>query len=194
MASHKSRTVLVYDNGLFVELAITLSKDFGRVLYYSPWESGYPRSNALRIGEGIKGVERVSSIWPHVDEVDLFVFPDVYGGALQQHLTDMGKGKFPKGAMLGVEVKDKCYVGKTMRYAALPEEVRAVNEKLASTLKQYRYRGFISLELRSTPDGKAYLIDPCARRGSPPKGGNHHARNCCPETSPWRRARAARAG
>jgi predicted RNase H-like HicB family nuclease len=46
--------------------------------------------------------------------------------------------------------------------------VRGVNEKLAPALKGYGYRGFISTEVRCTEDGKAYLIDPCCRAGSPP--------------------------
>jgi len=280
MPSHRDRTVLIYDHGLFVELAVTLSKHFGRVLLYVPWENGYPRSNAPRIGQGIKGVERVLSPWDHYDEIDLWIFPDVYEGALQQHLVDMGKrvwgcrmgeeleldrvkskehckaigidigpyahivgldalrehlkdnddqwvkisatrgdmetfhapnyaqveqqidelehnlgakkkvmefiveegidpaieigydgytidGRYPKGAIVGVEVKDKAYVCKTMRYSQLPEKVRSVNDKLAKTLKGYGYRGFISTEIRCKGD-KAYLIDPCARCGSPP--------------------------
>ena len=35
-------------------------------------------------------------------------------------------------------------------------------------MKRYGYRGFISTEVRCTKDGKAYLIDPCCRAGSPP--------------------------
>jgi hypothetical protein len=50
----------------------------------------------------------------------------------------------------------------------LPDQVRSVNEKLAPALKRYGYRGFISTEVRCTKDGKAYLIDPCCRAGSPP--------------------------
>jgi hypothetical protein len=281
MPSHKDRTVMVYDHGLFVELAITLAKDFGRVLYYVPWESGYPKSNALRIGQGIKAIERVSSPWSHFDEIDLWIFPDVYEGDLQQHLVDMGKavwgcrrgeelevdrdaskqlckklgidigayqvivgidklrehlkrnddqwvkisatrgdmetfhaktyelvdtrigelehnlgakkkimefivekgidpavesgydgytvdGKFPRGAMTGCEIKDEAYLLRTMLYKDLPKQVRAINDKLSPALKDYGYRGFISTEVRCTPDGKAFLIDPCARCGSPP--------------------------
>lgn len=281
MPSHRDRTICVYDHGLFVELAITLSKDFGRVLYYAPWENGYPKSNTLRIGQGIKGIEAVASPWPYFDDIDLWVFPDVFEGGLQEHLAKMGKrvwgcrmgeeleldrvaskehcrtlgidigpyaqvigldalrdylkehddqwvkisatrgdmetfksdnydlieprldelehnlgakkkvmefiveadipdaievgydgytidGKFPKGAIVGVEVKDKAYVGRTMRYSQLPKEVRSVNDKLAPTLKAYGIRGFISTEIRTTNDGRAYLIDPCMRCGSPP--------------------------
>jgi hypothetical protein len=78
------------------------------------------------------------------------------------------RGKFPKQAMAGIEIKDKGLVMKTMTYAALPEEIRDVNDKLGPTLREFDYRGFLSTELRITRDHKAYSIDPCARAGSPP--------------------------
>jgi hypothetical protein len=277
----KSKTALVWDNGIFTEIAVTLAKDFGRVLYYVPWTSGMPKSNALLIGEGLDGVERVSSPWAHFDDIDIWIFPDVYEGDLQAWLASQGKrvwgcrtgaeleidrpasketskklgidigpykvikglaalrkhlkahddqwvkisgtrgdmetfgaktykhveprldelehnlgalkkvmtftveqgindavetgydgftidGKFPKAAMTGVEVKDEAYLMKTVRWSELPDQVRSVNEKLAPALKRYGYRGFISTEVRCTEDGKAYLIDPCCRAGSPP--------------------------
>ncbi|WP_340054498.1 hypothetical protein [Pseudomonas sp. JAI120] len=70
--------------------------------------------------------------------------------------------------MTGGEVKDEAYLMQTVRGAELPEQVRTVNEKLAPALKSYGYRGFLSTEVRCTKDGKAYLIDPCCRAGSPP--------------------------
>jgi hypothetical protein len=279
---YPGRTVLVWDHGLFLDaLAVPLAKDFGRVLFHVPWQNGYPRSNAPTIGTGIPGIERVLNPWAYYDEIDLWVFPDVYEGDLQEFLAKQGKrvwgcrggeilevdrvaskehskqlgidignytavdgldalrehlkthddqyvkvsafrgdtetfhapnykhaepqldelehnlgakkkimqfivedaindaievgydgyvidGKYAKSAILGVEVKDKAYVGRTMRYERLPERVRDVNAKLAATLKDFDYRGFISTELRLTADGKAYLIDPCCRMGSPP--------------------------
>lgn len=278
-SSYKGKCCLVYDHGLFLELARTLSRDFGRVLYYAPWETGAPKSALRCIGEGVDGIERVSSIWPHVDGVDLFVFADVYEGALQEYLAKLGKrvwgcrmgeeleldraavkehcaalgidigpytvlhgldalrthlkrhknqfvkipalrgdmetfkadsyelieprlnelannvasktmeficedeipdaievgydgytvdGRFPKEGIVGVEVKDQAYVCSAMAYRDMPASVRGVNAKLAGTLRDYSYRGFISTEIRATQDGKAYLIDPCARCGSPP--------------------------
>lgn len=279
MTSYRGKTALVYDHGLFVELAVRLSRDFGRVLYYSPWECSAPKSNACCIGSGVEGIERVSSIWPHVDETDLFVFPDLYEGALQEYLVGQGKrvwgsrmgeeleldraavkehcasvgidvgpytvvegidelrahlekhgnqfvkiahtrgdmetfradsyalieprinelshnvctktmeficedeipdaievgydgftidGRFPKEAIVGVETKDAAYVGAAMPYRDLPKTVTGVNAKLAPLLRQYKYRNFLSTEIRATDDGKAYLIDPCARAPSPP--------------------------
>jgi hypothetical protein len=279
--SLKSKTALVWDNGIFTEIAVLLAKDFGRVLYYVPWTSGMPKSNALMIGEGVEGIERVASPWSHFDEIDIWIFPDVYEGDLQQWLASQGKrvwgcrmgaeleidrptsketskklgidigpykvitglaalrkhlkanddqwvkisgtrgdmetfgaksyekveprldelehnlgalkkvmtftveqgindavetgydgytidGKFPKAAMTGVEVKDEAYLMKTVRWSELPDQVRSVNEKLSPALKRYGYRGFLSTEVRCTKDGKAYLIDPCCRAGSPP--------------------------
>lgn len=280
MAGYRNRCVCFYDYGLFVEIAVTLAKDFGRVLYYAPWQDGYPSSNSLLIGTGLDGVERISSIWPYLDEIDLFVFPDVYEGPLQEHLISLGKrvfgcrmgeeleldrikskeiskklgidigpytvvkgldalrqhlkekddqwvkisatrgdmetfhsknyalveprldelehnlgakkkvmqfivedgindacevgydgftvdGRYAKGAIVGVEVKDKAYLGRTMAYRDLPDDVRSVNDKLTPALKKYKYRGFLSTEIRCNDDG-AFLIDPCARCGSPP--------------------------
>src|SRR6516162_5422708 len=268
------KTLLCYDHGLFLQLARVLAKDFGRVIYYVPWESGYPRSNIPRIGDGFPEIERVLSPWSYYDEIDVWCFPDCYEGDLQDFLVSQGKrvwgcrsgefleldrvaskehskelgidignyeavtgtdalkeylkrhddvylklssyrgdtetmhipnfaageiqidelernlgakkkvmefvvedaineaievgwdgfvidGQFPKNAILGVEMKDKAYVGKTMKYERLPERVRDVNAKLAPTLQKVGYRGFMSTELRCTGDGKAYLIDPC---------------------------------
>jgi hypothetical protein len=276
-----SKTCLCWDNGIFTAMAVTLAKEFGRVLYYVPWTSGMPKSNALMIGEGLEGIERVVSPWPYFDDIDIWIFPDVYEGDLQEWLVGQGKrvwgcrlgaeleidrptskeaskklgidigpykvitgldalrkhlkanddqwvkisgtrgdmetfgaktyekveprldelehnlgalkkvmkftveqgipdaietgydgycidGKWPKGAMTGVEVKDEAYLMKTVRWNDLPEQVRSVNEKLSPALKKYGYRGFISTEVRCTEDGKAYLIDPCCRAGSPP--------------------------
>lgn len=277
----RSKTCLCWDNGIFTAIAETLAKDFGRVLYYVPWTSGMPKSNPLMIGEGINGVERIASPWSYFDDIDIWIFPDVYEGDLQDWLVAQGKrvwgcrsggeleidrptskeackklgidigpykvitgldslrkhlkanddqwvkisgtrgdmetfgaktyekveprldelehnlgalkkimeftveqgipdaietgydgftidGKFPKTAMTGVEVKDEAYLMKIVRWPDLPEPVRTVNEKLAPALKRYGYRGFISTEVRCTKDGKAYLIDPCCRAGSPP--------------------------
>jgi hypothetical protein len=281
MTDFRSKTCLVYDNGLFVEFARELAKDFGKVLYYVPWQSGFPKSNIMLIGQGIPNIRRVDSFWNILDEIDLFVFPDVYEGPLQVHLQGLGKrvwggrmgedlelcrvdskehlksigidigpykvikgldalrdflkkhdnqyvkisrtrgdmetfhaenydliepkldeleymlgakkkimefiveeaiedaveigydgytidGKFPKNAMAGIEVKDKGLVMKTLPYASLPEEVRGVNDKLAPTFRQFGYRGFFSSEIRITRDLTPYVIDPCARMGSPP--------------------------
>ena len=91
MATLKGKVALIYDNGVFTELAVTLAKDFGRVLYYVPWTSALPKSNERMIGQGIDNVERVDSPWSHYDEVDIWIFSDVYESELQQWLVNQGK-------------------------------------------------------------------------------------------------------
>lgn len=91
MNNFKNKTVCVVDNGLFCELAVTLAKSFGKVLYYAPWEQSFPRSNDTLVGEGLPDVKRIPSIWPVLDDIDLFVFPDIFHGPLQVHLVKLGK-------------------------------------------------------------------------------------------------------
>jgi hypothetical protein len=277
----KSKVCMVIDNGLFCSLAVTLSKSFGKVLYYSAWVTGFPISQLRSIGDGVRGIERIDSPWLRLDEVDIFVFPDVYEGDLQEYLVSLGKrvwgcrrgceleldrakskeiskrlgievgpyktmigienlrkhlkanddqyvkishtrgdmetwhspsfdyaeskldeldhklgvkadltqfivedntgsaieigydawsidGQYPAYSLVGVESKDTAYCGKVMKYAKLPKSVLSVNEKLSPQLRKYKYRGFLSTEIRSTEDGHDYLIDPCCRMPSPP--------------------------
>ena len=79
------------DNGLFQECARTLTKSFGKVYYTSPWVADYPVSYHTELGEGFGEYERIADIWGMIDDVDLFVFPDVYQGSLQEHLAKQGK-------------------------------------------------------------------------------------------------------
>jgi len=88
----KDVTCLVVDNGLFIELAITLAKTYKKVYYYVPWESAFAKMNLAMIGTGMEGIEVVDSIYgPHFEEIDLFCFPDIYMGWEQEHLEKMGK-------------------------------------------------------------------------------------------------------
>ena len=276
-----TKTALVQDNGLFAEIATELAKVFGKVYLVVPWENAYPKSAALRIGEGLANVEKIDSLWPVVDEVDLFVFPDVYHGALQDYLRSEGKrvwgsamgeeleldrdyskqvctahglavgsyevitgmdalrdylkdhdnrwvkisrtrgdfetfhadtydlaeprldeiqrklgalngtvefiveedipdaveigydgytidGRYPGSAMVGLEIKDKGYVGKFLKANQMPEQIHTINDALSPVLKDYQYRNFWCAEARITKDGTPWVIDPCARFGSPP--------------------------
>lgn len=91
MIDLRDKSVLIWDNGLFVDLAVKLAEKFGRVLYGSPWVSGFPTSNALMPGEGLPGVTRIKDLYEHVDEVDLIVFPDIYFADVQDDLVKQGK-------------------------------------------------------------------------------------------------------
>ena len=100
MTDFSNKRVLIYDLGLFTELGVTLAKSFGDVLYYSPWQSPFPKSNSRIIGEGLApNMHRIQDIWKYIDEdsVDLYVFPDVGDGGLQMHLRSIGKRVWGSG-------------------------------------------------------------------------------------------------
>ena len=86
-----TKTAMVVDSGLFVELSKTLSSSFKKVYYFMDWVSAFPKSNQYIVGHGIEGVERIDYMWDYFDDIDIFIFPDVYFGDLQEYLVSVGK-------------------------------------------------------------------------------------------------------
>lgn len=89
----KEKTVCMVDNGLFLETLITISPQFKRCLYFSYWTNAFPKSNGALIGDGLEdeGIERINFLFDYIDEIDLFIFPDIYDHDLQLHLESLGK-------------------------------------------------------------------------------------------------------
>lgn len=97
------KTVCWIDNGLFVDFALRYAPKFGRTLYWTPWVSSFPRSNDLLVGDGFAEMERIKNYWDYADEVDLWIFPDVYFADVQLQLESMGKRVF--GARAGEDLE-----------------------------------------------------------------------------------------
>ncbi len=110
--NHKDATVLWIDNGLFVSFAAHISTQFKKSYYWTPWVSGFPRSNPLLPGFGLDGIERVRHWEPLFEEVDLFIFPDVYYGTLQVLLSSLGKRVW--GPRLGESLELKRWTTKQL--------------------------------------------------------------------------------
>jgi hypothetical protein len=91
MADLSNKTICVYDNGLYVETAIRLAREFGRVYYFKPWKESAPRTTNLVVGDGFKEIERARDFFSIIDETDIFAFFDIYDGDLQVHLESIGK-------------------------------------------------------------------------------------------------------
>lgn len=155
-------TALVYDNGQFIELALKLAQTYKKVYYHVPAEAAFPKMNVGRIGEGLDEIETVDNVFsmPMFDEIDVFIFPDLYSGPLQEHLERLGKNVWgPRtGECLELNregMKEICRrldlpVGE---YAVIPG-IDALHEHLKSHENQYvkinRYRGtFESFESKS---------------------------------------------
>lgn len=77
-------------------------------------------------------------------------------------------GQLPGVAIHALEKKDKALLGTIVPFKDIDETIRGVSEKFAPVLGEFGYRGFFSTEIRVTPDGEAFFIDPTLRAGSPP--------------------------
>jgi len=274
-------TALVIDNGLFLPLALELGPAFKRVLYQTTHERAFPLINDCVIGDGFEdwNVERCDDFWEQIDEIGLFIFPDIGQSGLQQYLESIGKkvwgsrrgddlelkrmllkktqqefglsvpehksikgldalrsflketknvfvkvsrfrgtsetfhhldydhslplldnlavslgplqnefpfliewpiqselelgfdgycidGRFPSIALQGWEKKDKGLIASVQTYDELPRQVTEVNNALASVLKDYSYRNFLSTEIR-VKDDEGTMIDITCRAGLP---------------------------
>jgi len=92
----KDKKVLVVDCGNFVETAPRLARDFGKVYFWKPNPDAFPTMGKSMIGSGMDGVTLINDIFQkdneyNFDEIDLFVFTDIYFGWIQEHLVSLGK-------------------------------------------------------------------------------------------------------
>lgn len=70
-------------------------------------------------------------------------------------------GQFPDPCLYGYEHKDKAFVGQVVPYDELPKVLAETNKTLVPKLRGTA--SFFSTEVRVTPEGKFYLLDPCMR-------------------------------
>ena len=105
MENLKDKTVCVFDtSGQYTAIAQRLGRDFGKVYYCTNWQQSFPKWNTMVIGMGVENIERVDSIWEVYDEIDLFVFPDLYFGSFQKWLREQGKIVFGSGLGENIEI------------------------------------------------------------------------------------------
>jgi hypothetical protein len=102
---YQNKVALCYDYGLFLSIAHKLAEDFGKVYYFTPWKNFFATSKDMSIGDGYPDIVKCYNFWDVVDEVDLFVFPDILDGDLQERLRSMGKSVWGSGRGEDIEVK-----------------------------------------------------------------------------------------
>lgn len=115
----KSKSILVYDHGLYTHLAKRLADEYGTVWYYVAQEEPYPKGNVGEIGVGIDGIERVYDFWTYAQKADVIAFFDVYNGNLQGELRRQGKAVCGAGKSEGLEL-DKRVLKKVLKAVGLP--------------------------------------------------------------------------
>lgn len=83
----------VVDYGTFICLADKLGETYKKVYYYTPTSKEFYCISDLMKATGLENVERIEDIFaPEImDEIDLFIFPDIGYEGLQKHLRSIGK-------------------------------------------------------------------------------------------------------
>jgi hypothetical protein len=139
----ESKTVCCIDHGSYTEVGLRLAREFGRVLYFKPWVSSSPQTFPLIVGDGFNEMERIPDIWDRLDEIDLFVFPDLYFGPLQLHLESLGKRVWGARNAERYEYDRELFV-KTLKEIGLPVPkvkvcvgITALREYLMENENQY---------------------------------------------------------
>lgn len=125
-------TACVIDFGNYIKVAQVLSKTFGRVLYYTPFViNGFPEHDSYDIGRGVSEIIKVRDWCDYFEEIDLFVFPDLYNEGLQEMLRRMGKKVYGSGRAQAMET-DRGYMKTLQKELDLPtngyEEVEGLYE------------------------------------------------------------------
>lgn len=87
----KQKSILFIDYGLNTEFAARLARDFGKVYFWTPWQSAFSSFTELKIGKDFDGLIRVEEWEPYKDKVDLICIPDTGFGGLIDDLRKQGK-------------------------------------------------------------------------------------------------------
>ena len=135
-----NKTALVFDHGFFLPVAKRLAQDFGRVLYYTPWEKAYPVLNEGIVGAGFADITRCNDFWPIKNEIDLFVFPDIYHAGLQAELRGQGRRVWGAGAGMKLEIDREFFLKKLAELGldVPPYKVITGLSALAAYLKDHK--------------------------------------------------------
>lgn len=100
----KNKVACVYDFGLFVDVAVKLAESFKTVYYFTDWQDDFSTWNDYKIGTGLPNVIRCEKFFDIVDQCDLFVFPDIGKGDLQEYLRGKGKLVYGSGQAEDIEI------------------------------------------------------------------------------------------
>lgn len=91
-------TCCIVDSGSFLPLAYRMAEQAAQTIYVNPAAyRAYPSVKVECVGDGFKGIKWMREFWDVLDEIDLFVFPDVQLSGLQNYLRNIGKAVWGSG-------------------------------------------------------------------------------------------------
>jgi hypothetical protein len=115
-------------------------RDCASVKYFVPWQDAFPEPFKARIGDGLDGLERVSSFEEHLDRADFIFVPDTTCGPLVEWLRGHGYHVAGVGAAERLEL-DRWHGRQRQRANGLPTQethrVKGVTE-LRKFIREHR--------------------------------------------------------
>lgn len=159
MSDLSDKVCAIYDGGHNCELARTFARSFGRVYYFTNWKRFTPNDLDLREGTGFGEIIRLKNFWvPEVLESDLFVFPYIYDGDIQDYLRGLGKNVWGTGTFDNLET-DRVFFLETLKNIGLPVPPHKVIKglsKLRDFLKDNENIIVKTSELRGSSCGETF--------------------------------------
>lgn len=101
--NYRTKRVRFVDNGLFGGFARRVAPAFAKADYFSPWQHQFPSYKRTQLWRGFPEIEVVSDPLIDADEIDLWVFLDVFHAPLQWDLINRGARVW--GARSGEELE-----------------------------------------------------------------------------------------
>jgi hypothetical protein len=137
------------------------------------------KASKFRTWESFQEVRSYQFIKPRIDEIEWrlgpaaedleFIveanLPNKFEIAVDTYTID---GVFPKRAMYGVENKSTAYIGMVTAYGSIPEPLTRYDRAISPYLRSVGYRGDYAAETRIGQNLVPFMVDHCARKGSPP--------------------------
>jgi len=147
----KEKSILVLDNGLFFEVALRLADFYGKVYYYTPWQSAYPKMDLAVIGSEWKNgkmlntfdgknVERIEEPYSYLPIIDICYCTDIYYGEFAELLRTAGIPSISAGNAEFLETdRYKTFTEMKSLGMDVPNTIRIIGiEKLKQHLKSVK--------------------------------------------------------
>jgi hypothetical protein len=117
--NYRTKRVRFVDNGLFGGFARRVAPFFGKADYFSPWQTRMPSLKRTKLWQGFPEFDTVRDPLIDADEIDLWVFLDVFHAPLQHHLLQLGARVW--GARNGEELElERWQFKQLLRKVGLP--------------------------------------------------------------------------
>lgn len=96
-----------------------------------------------------------------------FIVEEPIEAEIETGIDTVFAGKWPEIVIHAIEAKDKGAISCISRFEDLPVQLQDICNQLTGWLRERGYKGFLSMEVRITKDGKGYLTDFTARLATP---------------------------